>query len=52
MEPSLRMRRRRRLVELGLAVVVLCGVSAALLAEGHHPLVFSGGLLASDARGR
>ncbi len=45
-------RRRRRLVELCLALVVLFGVSAALLGQGHHPLVLSGGLLASDARSR
>jgi hypothetical protein len=45
-------RKRRRLIEACLAVMVLGGVSAALLGQGHHPAVLSGGLLGRDTPSR
>lgn len=40
--------RRRRRLELFLAIAMVFGVSAVLLGEGHHPLRLSGGLLSSS----
>jgi len=40
--------RRRRWIELCLALLMTVGVSAVLLGEGHHPVRLSGGLLATN----
>jgi hypothetical protein len=37
-------RRRRRLIEACLAVMVLCGVSVVLLGQGRHALTLPGAL--------
>ncbi len=50
MDGSHSTRRRRRLIEAFLALLVLCGVSVALLGEGRHPLVLSGGLLSGEGQ--
>jgi len=49
MDGRLLLRRRRRLVEACLALIVLCGISLAMVGQGHHPLVLSGGLLSGGS---
>ena len=52
MSGSFPTRRRRRLVEVLLATMLVCGLSAVLLTRGHHPVTLSGGLLAAETQSR
>ncbi len=42
--------KRRRLLEVCLALVLVLGLASILIGEGHQPVQLSGRLLAADAR--